>query len=131
MLPLLQEFREKGGIIVVVSHSEEDIIQSHYEKQSEIPGFIPDRIIGWTGEPEKQKPYTWPIDEVVKQFHLNKKEILVVDDLRPGIKMANRAGVDSVGVGWSHNLPIIKEGIIGECTYFLDSVQELYNLIFS
>jgi beta-phosphoglucomutase-like phosphatase (HAD superfamily) len=131
MLPLLQEFREKGGIIVVVSHSEEDIIQSHYEKQSEIPGFIPDRIIGWTGEPEKQKPYTWPIDEVVKQFHLNKTESLVVDDLRPGIKMANRAGVDSVGVGWSHNLPIIKEGIIGECTYFLDSVQELYNLIFS
>jgi phosphoglycolate phosphatase-like HAD superfamily hydrolase len=54
-----------------------------------------------------------------------------VDDLRPGITMANRAGVDSVGVGWSHNLPVIKEGIIDQCTYFLDSVNDLYNLLFS
>ncbi len=131
MLPLLKEFREQGGIIIVVSHSEADIILSHYQKQTEFPGFSPDRIIGWTGDPEKQKPYTWPIDEVIKQYKLKKEQILVVDDLRPGITMANRANVDSAGVGWSHNLPIIKEGIIDQCTYFFDSVQELYNMVFS
>lgn len=131
MLPLLQEFRDKGGIIAVVSHSEPDIIRSHYEKQDELPGFLPDRIIGWTGDAEKQKPNSWPLEEIMKQYNLEKEEILVVDDLRPGITMANKAGVDSAGVGWSHNLPVIKEGIIDQCTYFLDTVNELYNLVFS
>jgi phosphoglycolate phosphatase/pyrophosphatase PpaX len=131
MLPLLQEFKERKGIVVVVSHSEPDIIRSHYLKQRELPGFLPDRIIGWTGDPEKQKPNPWPVEEVIKQYELSRDEILVVDDLRPGITMANRAGVDSVGVGWSHNLPVIKEGIIDQCTYFLDSVNDLYNLLFS
>ncbi len=131
MLPLLQKFRNKGGIIVVVSHSESDIIKSHYEKQTEIPGFIPDRIIGWTGDPDKQKPNCWPVEQVQKQFALRNDEILVVDDLRPGITMANNAGVDSAGVGWSHNLPIIREGIINQCTYFLDTVDDLSKLVFS
>lgn len=131
MLPLLNEFRENGGIVSVVSHSEPDIILSHYQKQTEIPGFIPDLIIGWTGDPDKQKPAPWPVDQIRKQFDLKKEQILVVDDLRPGITMANRAGVDSAGVGWSHNLPIIKNGIIDQCTYFFDSVQDLYNLVFS
>lgn len=131
MLPLLKEFRENGGFIIVVSHSEPDIIRSHYEHQNELPGFLPDRIIGWTGEPEKQKPNPWPVEQIIKQYNLEKHEILVVDDLRPGITMANRAGVDSAGVGWSHNLPVIKEGIIDQCTYFLDTVNDLYNLVFS
>jgi len=131
MLPLLKRFRDLGGIIVVVSHSEPDIIKSHYEKQVEVPGFIPDRIIGWTGNMEKQKPNVWPIEETIKQFNLKKDQILVVDDLRPGITMANKAGVDSAGVGWSHNLEIIKKGIIDQCTYFLDSVEDLNKLIFN
>lgn len=70
MLPLLKEFRDKGGIIVVVSHSEPDIIRSHYEKQSEISGFIPDRIIGWTGDREKQKPDPWPVKDIIRQYQL-------------------------------------------------------------
>lgn len=131
ILPLMRDFRDSGGIITVVSHSEPDIIRSHYEKQREIPGFLPDRIIGWTGEPEKQKPYTWPVDRIVEQYNLDRRKILVIDDLRPGITMANRAGVDSAGVGWSHNLKVIREGIEGECTYFFDTVEELRDLVFS
>lgn len=131
MLPLLEEFRNNGGIVVVVSHSEPDIIRSHYEKQEELPGFIPDRIIGWTGDPEKQKPHPWPVEQIMNQFDLEKGEILVVDDLRPGITMANRAGVDSAGVGWSHNLQVIREGIIDQCTYFLDTVEDLRSLLFN
>jgi len=131
MLNLLQDFRDKGGVIAVVSHSEADIIRSHYEKQKEIPGFAPDIIIGWTGEPEKQKPNTWPVEEVMKEFNLSREDILVVDDLKPGITMAKRAGVDSVGVGWSHNLPVIRDAISKDCTYFLYSVDELRNIVFS
>ncbi len=130
MLPLLKRFRENNGLVVVVSHSEPDIIKSHYESQTEIPGFVPDRIIGWTGDEEKQKPNPWPIDDIIIQWGLKKKEILVVDDLKPGITMANKAGVDSVGVGWSHNLPVIKNGIIKDCTFYLDSVKELAELVF-
>jgi len=131
MLPLLRDFRNEGGVIAVVSHSEPDIIKSHYERQTELPGFLPDRIIGWTGEPEKQKPYPWPVEQIREQFNLPEKEILVVDDLKPGITMANRAGVDSAGVGWSHNLAVIRDALSKESTYFLDSVEELRHLVFN
>ncbi|MBB6481447.1 HAD family hydrolase [Spirochaeta isovalerica] len=131
MLGLLRDFREKGGIIAVVSHSEPDIIRSHYENQEEIPGFLPDRIIGWTGEPEKQKPYPWPVEDIMREFNLSRDEILVVDDLKPGITMALKAGVDSAGVGWSHNLPVIREAISKDSTYYLNSIEELRDLVFS
>lgn len=131
MLGLLRDFREKGGIIAVVSHSEPDIIRSHYETQEEIPGFLPDRIIGWTGEPEKQKPHPWPVEDIMREFNLSRDEILVVDDLKPGITMARKAGVDSAGVGWSHNLPVIREAISKDSTYYLNSIEELRDLVFS
>jgi len=130
ILPLLNRFREAGGIIVVVSHSEPDIIRRHYEEQEEIPGFIPDLIIGWTGDQEKNKPATWPVETTLKKYSLSKKDLLVVDDLKPGMIMARNAGVDSVGVGWSHQLEKLREDIRAISTYYAKTVDELEHLLF-
>ncbi len=131
ILAFLEAYRRYGGIIVVVSHSEPDIIRGHYERQNEIPGFLPDMIIGWSGDGRKNKPYTWPVEEVIKEFGFEKKELLVVDDLQPGITMARDAGVDSVAVGWSHGLEEIREDISKKSTYYAESLAELERIVYS
>ena len=129
ILNLLSEFRSRGGKIVVVSHSEPDIIESHYEKQTEVPGFFPDRIIGWEGDIEKHKPNPWPVFSVMDEYGLEKNEILVVDDLKPGIEMAVRAGVDSVAAVWSHGIPAITEGLSQMSTYTAESIEGLADIL--
>jgi beta-phosphoglucomutase-like phosphatase (HAD superfamily) len=133
ILTMLNRFRSLGGIIVVVSHSEPDIIISHYIKQTEFPGLIPDRVFGWNGNPKENKPDIWPVEESMKQFGIDKKDILVVDDLKPGITMAMEAGVDSAGVGWSqsHSIPEIKADLAEICTYYFKQVADLEKLIFN
>jgi phosphoglycolate phosphatase/pyrophosphatase PpaX len=130
ILPLLHRFKLSGGTIVVVSHSEEDIIRSHYEQQNEISGFFPDFIIGWTGDRSKNKPSLWPLEQTLSHFSLSPRQVLVVDDLKPGILMARNGGVDSVAVGWSHHLEEIKADISRLSTYYADSVEELEKIIF-
>lgn len=132
ILKLLNRFKEENGIIVVVSHSEPDIIKTHYKQQNEFPGLLPDRIFGWNGNPEENKPNPWPVNETMKQFNLKKEDILVIDDLKPGITMAINSGIDSAGVGWSqsHQIPEIKADLSGICTYYFDEVMDLENLIF-
>jgi phosphoglycolate phosphatase/pyrophosphatase PpaX len=131
ILPLLKRFSTQGGIVVVVSHSEPDIIRRHYAEQLEVPGFIPHLIIGWTGDREKNKPFTWPVETVLENYALSPEELLVVDDLKPGITMARNAGIASVGVGWSHQLEELKQDIRAYSTYYAETVEELEQLIFS
>lgn len=133
ILELLNRFKEEKGIIVVVSHSKSDIIEAHYKQQTEFPGLFPDRIFGWNGKFEENKPNSWPVNETMKQFNLEKEDILVIDDLKPGITMAINTGIDSVGVGWSqsHKIPEIKAALSGICTYYFDKVVDLENLLFT
>ncbi len=93
---------------------------------------MPDRIFGWNGNPKENKPEIWPVEETIKQFGIEKKDILVIDDLKPGITMAINAEVDSAGVGWSqsHKIPEIKADLVETCTYYFEKVQELEDLIF-
>ena len=130
MLKLLKRFKDAGGIVVVVTHSEKEMVEAHYKAQKEIPGFFPDRIIGWTGDSSKNKPDPWPVFDVIREFGVRKEEILVVDDLKPGILMAQQAGVDTAGVGWSHRIPEIIEDMKKSCTYYVRSIEELKKLIF-
>lgn len=131
ILPLLHKFRDAGGYIVVVSHSEADIIRSHYDQQKEIPGFQPDLIIGWNGDHEKNKPGPWPVQHTLRQFPLSPSQLLVVDDLKPGILMARNAGVDSAAVGWSHRLDFVKNDLAKLSTYYVETVSDLENILFT
>ncbi len=130
LLRILKKYHDSGGVIIVVSHSEPDIIRLHYEAQTEIPGFVPDMIIGWTGEPEKHKPNPWPIEEAIRHFGVSKHEILVLDDLKPGITMAKRGGVDSAGAGWGHSIPHIRKELKVSATYYLENVRDLEKILF-
>ncbi len=131
ILPIMEKFRGTGGIIVVVTHSEADMVRMHYQHQREVPGFLPDRIIGWTGDSLKNKPNPWPVFDVMREYSAQKQEILVVDDLKPGITMAQRAGVDSLGAGWSHHIPEIMEDMKKNCTYYAETLQKFRDILFN
>jgi len=129
ILSLLKQLKDNGGKFIVVSHSESDIIRNHYERQNEVPGLMPDRIIGWTGDTEKNKPSPYPVYNAMEEYDLAKEEILVIDDLKPGIAMAENAGVDSAGAGWSHRVPELQQDITESATFYFESVEQLSSLV--
>ncbi len=124
---LINEFKEQGGIICVSSHSESDRIKRDYMINC---GIEPDKIFGWDIDEEKRKPSSYSVEETMRLFNLREKDILVVDDLKPGLDMAKSGGVDFASAGWSHIIPEIIKYMKANSKYYLNNVEELRNLIF-
>lgn len=61
------------------------------------------------------------------ELHLNKEDVLLVDDLL--LQMARDAHIDACGAGWAHEIKEIKEDIKTKCTYYVESVKELEDYI--
>ncbi len=95
----------------MVSHSEVPLIERDYRHASVrfgIPPFLPDRIFGWTQDPTKRKPSPYPGLQILKEFSLDPSEVLLLDDLKPGIEMAQALGIDTAAAGWAHNIEEIR-----------------------
>lgn len=123
---LIKEFKEKGGIICVSSHSESNQIKRDYIHNC---GIIPDKIFGWDLKEEERKPNTFSIKETMRIFNLKEKDILMVDDLKPGLDMAKACNVDFASAGWSHTIPEIIKFMMENSTYYLKEINELRDLI--
>lgn len=127
MSEIIADFKAQGGIVVVDSHSMTENIVRDY-KHNNLPA--PDHIYGWDIPKEMRKPMPGTIFDIMERFSLEKEDILVVDDLKPGYDMARAAGVDIAGAGWAHNVPGISEFMRANCDYFCESVDELRKIVF-
>jgi len=127
----LCEFKNRGGIITVVSHSEEDIILKHYSSREESNGCIPEAIFGWTYDEEKRKPHPFPVLEILKRFKVEPEEALILDDLKPGVVMGERTGVAVAGAGWAHRIPEIQEYMNRNCIAYFTTVSEFREFLLS
>jgi phosphoglycolate phosphatase/pyrophosphatase PpaX len=127
MKEIIAEFKERGGIVAVDSHSVTENIVRDY-KANDLPS--PDIIYGWDIPKEMRKPAPGTLFDLMEKFGLKPEEILVVDDLKPGYDMARAAGVDFAAASWAYNVPSIREFMKQNCDYFLDSVEELNRLLF-
>lgn len=125
---LILEYKKQGGIICVVSHSESEQIKRDYLLSCKLS---PDLIFGWELEEHQRKPSPYPIIEIMKQFRLNRNEMLVVDDLKPGLDMAKSCDVAFAGAGWSHIIPEIKEYMQLNSDYYFTTVDALKEFVFS
>ncbi|MCR1952588.1 HAD hydrolase-like protein [Clostridium sp. DSM 100503] len=123
---LIKEFKNLGGIICVASHSESKQIERDYKINC---GIIPDKIFGWDLEGDKRKPNPFSIQETMRIFNLSNEDILVVDDLKPGLDMAKACNVDFASAGWSHVIPEIIEFMKENSSYYLTSVSDLRELV--
>lgn|SRR5699024_55288 len=122
----ITEFKRKGGIITVVSHSEKDKIERDYASHC---GFLPDAVFGWELPEHQRKPNAYPIREILKRFHIPEHAALVLDDSKPGLDMANSCNVDFASAGWSHSIPEIKNQMKKESLYYFETVQQFNQLV--
>ena len=123
---LIRKHKEAGGFICVVSHSESEQIARDYRIKC---GVTPDLIFGWELGELQRKPNPYPIMEIMRRFNLNKQDILVVDDLKPGLDMARSCNVDFAAAGWAHSIPVIKEYMSKYSDYYFESVGDFKNFL--
>ena len=119
---ILMDFKAKGGLICVDSHSFSHYILRDYEANG-LPE--PDLVYGWDLEADKRKPSPWTLYQIMEKFGLQAEELLVVDDLKPGYDMASAAGVPFAAVGWANDVPTIEEFMRKNCKRYFKTVEEL------
>ncbi|KEK22651.1 HAD family hydrolase [Bacillus gaemokensis] len=124
---LVQAFKEQGGIVTVVSHSESSRIKRDYEKHC---GFVPDAVFGWELEEDQRKPHPYPVKKILSMFNLHEDEVIVLDDLKPALEMAKSCNVAFAAAGWSHHIPKIKKQMEEESDYYFESVEQFKQFIF-
>ncbi len=120
---LLEEFKARGGIITVVSHSDVDIIKKHYRHCGNGTGLEPEIIFGWGMDEEKRKPSPYPVQQILGALELAPSDVLVLDDLKPGVDMARASGVTVAAAGWGHQIPEIREDMEASCHYYFATVE--------
>ncbi|MCL2792769.1 MAG: HAD family phosphatase [Spirochaetaceae bacterium] len=126
IIEILIEYRNRGGKVVVVSHSDKDLIERDYKTNGFFGGesFLPDMIFGWTTDATKRKPHPWPVISSLEALGIEAKDSIILDDLKPGILMGKNSGVDAVTAGWGHNIPEIKQYMTANTIAYCSTVEE-------
>jgi phosphoglycolate phosphatase/pyrophosphatase PpaX len=127
MRGLIAEFKTRGGVVAVDSHSLTEYIVRDY-KANNLPD--PDVIFGWDIPKEHRKPSPYTVKWLMEKYGFAPDEVLVVDDLKPGYDMARGAGVKFAAAGWAYNVPEIEAFMRERCDYYLSTVDELRKLLF-
>jgi phosphoglycolate phosphatase/pyrophosphatase PpaX len=129
ILDALHSYRARGGIVTVVSHSEEEMILKAYKAAQGKDGLLPDLVFGWDYEESQRKPSPWPVQQILKQYNLNRDQALIVDDLKPGVLMAKTTGVPIAAAGWAHQIPQIRTYMQDNCSVYLETVEQFRDYI--
>lgn len=124
---ILEEQKRQGGQIAVVSHSYSENILRDY-RENGLPA--PDLIFGWEAPPEQRKPSPYPLYEIMEKIGLDREQLLVVDDLKPGYDMAQAAGVPFAAAGWANDIPEIEAFMRANCNPYFKTVRELKQFLF-
>ena len=126
MRDILERHRAQGGRIAVVSHSTSETIVRDY-RENQLP--MPDLIFGWELPMEQRKPNAWPLLQIMQRFGLEKNELLMLDDLKPGYDMARAAGVDFAAAGWANDIPEIEGFMRKNCDFYCKTVSDFDRLL--
>ena len=123
---LMHRHKAEGGTICVVSHSMKRNILRDYRANG-LPE--PDLVFGWEEPPEHRKPNAWPLLKIMEELNLQPKDLLMIDDLKPGFDMARKAGVDFAAVGWANDIGVIETFMRNNCRYYFKTVSELAEFV--
>lgn len=124
---IIAEFRARGGIIAVDSHSYRKYIERDF-RHNGLP--MPDEIYSWDLPEEQRKPSPYTLFHLMDKYSLKPSEVLVVDDLKPGYDMARGAGVDFAAAGWAYDIPEISDFMSKYGDYYLKDVESLRKILF-
>lgn len=124
---IIEMQKAEGGIVCVVSHSFDFNIRRDYEANA-LPQ--PDMIFGWECPPELRKPNPYALERIAQKYDIQPKDMVVVDDLKPGYDMARAFGAAFVGAGWSNDVPEIREFMKKNSDVYFTKVEELKQFLF-
>lgn len=125
---VIQRHKAAGGILCVVSHSAKDNITRDYQAHFNI---VPDEIYGWDLPEHQRKPNPYPLQQIMKKYHLEPGQLLVVDDLKPAYEMARAVSVPIGFAQWSKTgQPEICKEMSSLCNYTFNSPKELEDFLF-
>lgn len=125
---VIRRQKEEGGLLCVVSHSSVQNITRDYAVHI---GVQPDTIYGWDYPEELRKPNPFPLLDIMEKYHLEPKDILVVDDMKLAWKMAEPLGVEVAFAAWGKkDFPELEEEMRSLCRWSFDDPQELEAFLF-
>ena len=76
-----------------------------------------------------RRPY--PLQDIMERYGLSPEQLLVVDDMKLGCKMASPVGVKVAYAGWNGlGVASIDEEMTALCDYSFSSVEELEKFLF-
>lgn len=125
---IIQEQKRRGGLVCVASLSGYNIITRDYQTHFEIQ---PDMIFSADDPRPQRKPNPYPLEQIMEQFKLSPSEILMVDDLKTGRDMAQKAGVEIGFAAWGRqNAPALYKEMSATCDHTFDTPKDLYDFLF-
>lgn len=125
---VIRQHKDAGGLICVVSLSTAEIIKRDYSHHF---GFLPDAIYDYDLPLDKRKPAPFPLQDIMNQYHLQTQDILVIDDMKLGWKMANPLGIKTAFAAWAKtDFPELMHEMKQLCDYSFDSTKELKQFLF-
>ena len=120
--------KEAGGLVCVVSQSSKENIARDYQAHF---GVLPDEIYGWDYPENQRKPNPYPLEQIMKKYNLNPHQLLVVDDMKPACKMAEKVGVQVAFAHWGkQHAPEICEEMKHLCQFTFHTPKELEIFLF-
>ena len=127
MKEIMERQLKQGGHICVVTHSFEATVRRDYEA-NHLPQ--PELVFGWEQPKERRKPSVWPVEEIARRLGLEREEMLMLDDLRPGYEMAKAAGIDFAAARWANDIPQIDGFMQSMCGRIFKTVEQLSEAVF-
>lgn len=119
---------QMGGLVCVVSLSGAQSITRDYQTHF---GLEPNAIYGWDLPKEQQKPNPYPLQDIMRRYHLKPEDILVVDDMKLAWRMANPLGVDIAFAAWSKkDFPELAEEMRSLCDFSFETTADLERFLF-
>lgn len=123
---MVKRFQAEGGYVSIISHSDAEDIERHYEEQ----GLILDAIFGWEYPEELRKPHPYPLEETMRLFDVKPEECIVLDDLKFGCEMAKYCDVEFAAAGWSHCFDAVTDYMKEHSDRYFKTVEEFEKYLF-
>jgi phosphoglycolate phosphatase/pyrophosphatase PpaX len=125
---IIRRQKENGGLVCVASLSGAQSITRDYRVHF---GLEPDAIYGWDLPKEQQKPSPYPLQDMMARYDLKPQDILVVDDMKLGWRMAKSVGVDIAFSGWSKaEFPELAGEMESLCDFTFKTCADLEQFLF-
>ena len=125
---VIRKHKEMGGILCVSSLSTLEIIERDFLHHF---GFLPDAVYDYDLPVDKRKPSVYALKDIMNKYNLRPADLLMIDDMKLGCKMAKDSGISTGFAGWSKaEFPELTDEMTSLCDYVFHTPGQLEAFLF-